>query len=99
MGTAEAPVIGDNVRGQDYTKVEFWPDLKRFDLEGLDDDFVALLSRRAYDLAGTVRGVTIRLNGDKIPVTNLLFVCQMFCHMCLRLCLSMSSNLHLDPAS
>ncbi|OQV25159.1 DNA topoisomerase 2 [Hypsibius exemplaris] len=55
MNKVEKEIIKRNSRNEDFTMVEFWPDLKRFDMEKLDDDFVALLSRRAYDLAGTVR--------------------------------------------
>ena len=57
-------------KGDDYTKVTFKPDFKRFGMEnGMDDDFEALVKRRVYDLAGTSK-VTVKLNGTKIKVTN-----------------------------
>jgi len=59
--------ISDSTK-DDYTKVVFQPDLKLFKMEELDDDIIGLMSRRAYDMAGTTRGVKVFLNGKKIPV-------------------------------
>ena len=36
----------------------------------LDKDIVALLSRRAYDLAGSCAGVKVYLNGERLPVSK-----------------------------
>ena len=69
----EPPVIkaisGDEL---DFTQVTFEPDLKKFKMSSLDDDTVALLSKRVYDLAGcTPASVSVHLNGKKIAkVTN-----------------------------
>lgn len=35
----------------DYTKVTFCPDLSKFEMEKLDNEIVALMSRRAYDVS------------------------------------------------
>ncbi|RXN12322.1 DNA topoisomerase 2-beta-like isoform X1 [Labeo rohita] len=56
--------------GEDYTCVTFQPDLAKFKMEKLDKDIVALLTRRAYDVAGSCRGVKVMLNGKKLPVTG-----------------------------
>ncbi|ODH47460.1 DNA topoisomerase 2 [Paracoccidioides brasiliensis] len=56
-------------KGQDYTKVTFTPDFKKFGMEGVDDDFEALVKRRVYDMAGTCK-VIVKLNGSRIPVRN-----------------------------
>lgn len=37
-------------------------------MERLDPDTVALLSRRAYDVAASTRGVKVFLNGKRIPI-------------------------------
>jgi DNA topoisomerase-2 len=59
----------DASKGDDYTKVTFVPDLEKFKMDdGLDDDIVGLLSRRALDVAGTLRGVRVFLNGQRLPV-------------------------------
>jgi DNA topoisomerase-2 len=37
-------------------------------MEKLDEDVVSLMSRRAYDVAASTRGVKVFLNGTRIPV-------------------------------
>lgn len=59
--------------GDDFTCVTFQPDLAKFKMEKLDKDIVALLTRRAYDVAGSCRGVKVMLNGKKLPVSHLSF--------------------------
>ncbi|XP_051992577.1 DNA topoisomerase 2-beta isoform X2 [Xyrauchen texanus] len=56
--------------GDDFTCVAFQPDLAKFKMEKLDKDIVALLTRRAYDVAGSCRGVKVLLNGKKLPVNG-----------------------------
>lgn len=58
-----------HVDGDDFTSVTFQPDLSKFNMQRLDKDFVALLTRRAYDIAGSCRGVKVMLNGKKLPVS------------------------------
>uniref|UniRef100_A0A8C3A1H5 DNA topoisomerase 2 n=1 Tax=Cyclopterus lumpus TaxID=8103 RepID=A0A8C3A1H5_CYCLU len=56
--------------GDDFTCVTFQPDLSKFQMEKLDKDLVALITRRAYDVAGSCKGVKVTLNGKKLPVTG-----------------------------
>ncbi|XP_054619787.1 DNA topoisomerase 2-beta isoform X3 [Dunckerocampus dactyliophorus] len=56
--------------GEDFTCVTFQPDLSKFKMEKLDKDTVALLTRRAYDVAGSCKGVKVTLNGKKLPVNG-----------------------------
>jgi DNA topoisomerase-2 len=65
MAKADEPKVTD-FSGTDFTCIAFSPDLPKFKMEKLDDDFVALLKRRAYDIAGVARGVNVTLNGDKL---------------------------------
>lgn len=60
------PFVGD-----DYTEITFYPDLKKFGMERLDPDIVALFTRRAYDIAASTAGVRVILNGSRIPVSSL----------------------------
>ena len=53
----------------DYTSIAYHPDLAKFKMEKLDDDTVALMTKRAYDVAGCVRGVNVHLNGKKLSVS------------------------------
>ncbi|PBC27663.1 DNA topoisomerase [Apis cerana cerana] len=56
MGSASEPRIKD-FSGEDFTKVIFSPDLSKFKMQSLDNDIIALMSRRAYDIAASTRGV------------------------------------------
>lgn len=69
MSEIGAPKISGDLQGDgnDFTKVTFEPDLKKFKMSCLDDDTVALLSKRVYDLAGCTRNdIKVHLNGKKI---------------------------------
>ncbi len=68
MTTADEPKIQD-FHGTDFTCVTYQPDLPKFHMEKLSDDMLALLKRRAYDIAGCSRGVSVVLNGEKLRVT------------------------------
>merc|ERR1711971_1123954 len=67
MGKADEPKVVD-FTGSDFTCITFSPDLPKFKMETLDEDFVALLKRRAYDIAGVARGVNVTLNGEKLKI-------------------------------
>jgi len=64
-------------KGEDYTKVTFKPDYAKFGMDGMDDDFEALVKRRVYDLAGTTK-VAVKLNGTRIPVRNFKKYMEMY---------------------
>ncbi|KAK2614052.1 hypothetical protein N8I77_000912 [Diaporthe amygdali] len=54
---------------KDFVRVTFKPDFKRFGMpDGIDDDTEALMYRRVYDLAGTVEGVKVHLNGEQLKL-------------------------------
>ncbi|XP_032456778.1 DNA topoisomerase 2 isoform X2 [Nasonia vitripennis] len=69
MGKASEAKIKE-FHGEDFTKVTFSPDLSKFKMEKLDEDVVALMSRRAYDIAASSRGVKVFLNGTRVPVKS-----------------------------
>jgi DNA topoisomerase-2 len=59
----------------DHTKITFRPDLKRFGMSIMDDDIIGLLSKRAYDIAGSMankegKKLRVFLNGNKVPVRD-----------------------------
>ena len=56
--------------GEEFTRVTFQPDLPKFGMEKLDPDMVAILSRRAFDIAASTRGVKVYLNGKRVPVNS-----------------------------
>ncbi|CAG9536423.1 unnamed protein product [Cercopithifilaria johnstoni] len=67
MSKDEEPKITSSSR-DDFTRVTFKPDLAKFKMTELDDDIVALMCRRAYDIAGSTSGVKVFLNNKQIPV-------------------------------
>jgi DNA topoisomerase-2 len=69
MSKMGKPKITTN-KSSDFTRVTFTPDFKKFGMDSMDDDLEALFKRRVYDLAGTLRGVTVYLNGDRIKANN-----------------------------
>ncbi|KAK9502922.1 hypothetical protein O3M35_011604 [Rhynocoris fuscipes] len=69
MSVAEDVKIKDS-SSHDYTKVVFSPDLSKFKMDKLDKDIVDLMSRRAYDVAASTRGVKVYLNDSVLPVKS-----------------------------
>ena len=69
MTKVSKAVITSN-NGDDFTKVTFAPDFRRFGMVGIDDDFEALVKRRVYDIAGTIRGLKVYLNGCMIKLKD-----------------------------
>ncbi|KAB5554648.1 DNA topoisomerase [Coniochaeta sp. 2T2.1] len=54
---------------QDFVRVTFKPDYAKFGMpDGIDDDLEALLTRRVYDMAGTVRAVKVYLNDELLKI-------------------------------
>ncbi|KAK4125939.1 type II DNA topoisomerase [Parathielavia appendiculata] len=77
MSKKEKAKITSN-KSSDFVKVTFLPDYKRFGMEnGIDDDLEALIYRRVYDMAGTVSGVKVWLNGEHLKV-NFKSYCEMY---------------------
>lgn len=69
MSKSDACKITDYKDAKDYVKITFSPDLERFQMLGLDDDIVSLLTKRVYDIAGCC-GVKVWLNGQKLPISD-----------------------------
>ena len=66
MKTISAPVI-TSCSTKPYTKITFYPDLKRFKMDKLDDDILALMYKRVYDLTAiTDKSVSVFLNDEKL---------------------------------
>jgi len=72
MEKSSDPAIKE-IKTNDYTKVTFSPDLAKFRMTCLDKDIVDLMSRRAYDIAASTRGVKVFLNGKLLPVSVMNF--------------------------
>jgi DNA topoisomerase-2 len=68
MGKIGKAKITKNSKGEEYTRVTFRPDLKRFGMDSIDEDTVALLKKRVYDMAGTVKDVKVYLDDERLKV-------------------------------
>lgn len=66
MSDASEPII-NTTSSTDFTRVTFYPDLKRFGMSELTDDVISIMLRRAYDICGTLTGVNVYLNDEKLP--------------------------------
>lgn len=54
-----------------YTDITFKPDLSKFGINELTDDFISLIKRRSYDIAATTpKNVNVYFNEEKILVKN-----------------------------
>jgi DNA topoisomerase-2 len=60
--------------GEDFTSITFYPDLKRFKMTELDQDIVALFTKRVYDIAGTIKAngprLHVSVNNSRIEAKN-----------------------------
>lgn len=79
MQVTEEPTITENAKGQDFTCVTFYPDLKKFKMNGLDEDTVSLFTKRAYDMAGVSDPkVKVYINNKRIEIKNFSEYCDLY---------------------
>lgn len=57
-------------RDKDYTKVTFKPDFHKLNMTEINDDTLAVLTKRVYDLTGSLPGVKVFLNKDLIKIKS-----------------------------
>ncbi|THH09412.1 hypothetical protein EW145_g2021 [Phellinidium pouzarii] len=62
----------------EFTRVTFKPDLARFGMDSIDEDTLALLKKRVYDMAGTVRNIKVFLNDKRIMIKNFKQYVEMY---------------------
>lgn len=68
MSEISGPLISD-YKGKNFTKITFWPDLKRFGMISLEKDIIDLMTKRVYDIAGlSPSSVEVTLNKKLVPV-------------------------------
>ena len=61
----------EKYRKEPYTKITFIPDYKRFGIAGISDDMIALMKKRAYDVAVWTAGlVTVYLNDEVLNCSS-----------------------------
>lgn len=70
MRDTKEPKITDTKLTKGYTKITYFPDFKRFGIEGYTDDIINLYTKYVIDAAMLTK-VKIYLNGNLIPVNDL----------------------------
>ena len=81
MATKSSPKITTCKASENWTCVSFRPDLAKFGMSELEDDTVALMRKRIYDLAGVLgKGVKASLQEwhileDRVPEDVLIWRC------------------------
>lgn len=69
MALKGEPSITKCKKTDNWTRVTFKPDLKKFNMEELEDDIVALMTKRVYDVAGCIgKGCKVYLNGEQLKI-------------------------------
>jgi len=70
MMTRHEPEITKVKAKEDWTKITFAPDFAKFGMRELDDDTLALMCKRVYDIAGCNSAIKVKLNGKLIPMKS-----------------------------
>lgn len=79
MSKKDKPKITKNTGGkQEYTSITFKPELSRFRMDRIDEDIEALMMKRVYDMAGTVKDIKVMLNGERLKVKNFKQYVEMY---------------------
>lgn len=68
----------DSSKDDDYTKITFKPDFRKFGMDKMDEDFEALVKRRVYDMAGTCTGIKVYLNNERIKIKKFKEYMEMY---------------------
>ncbi|CAG8622241.1 2429_t:CDS:10, partial [Paraglomus occultum] len=72
------PKLNAANKKEDFTRITFKPDLSKFGMTEIDADTEALLIKRVYDLAGSVKNIKVFLNGERIIVKNFKQYCELY---------------------
>lgn len=78
MGTKGKPKITKSAGAKDFTCITFKPDFARFKMERIDDDMEALMMKRVYDMAGTIRDIKVFLNGERLKIKGFKQYVEMY---------------------
>ncbi|KAK6036352.1 hypothetical protein COOONC_26143 [Cooperia oncophora] len=70
MRNFDEPMIIEDSKAVDGTRITFRPDFAKFGVAGLDDAICRMFRKRTYDVAGTLRNVTVYYNGELLEVPS-----------------------------
>ena len=70
LSVKEKPII-TKYKKDPYTQITFIPDYKKFGMETISEDMMALIKKRSYDIVATTNGkIDVSFNGEKISVKD-----------------------------
>ena len=79
MNKINPPEIKSNSSKTGYFKFTFWPDFKRFGIDGFSDDFVSIIEKRAYDAcACTPESVKVFFNEQELKYKSFKKYIELF---------------------
>ncbi|CAD6888959.1 unnamed protein product [Tilletia controversa] len=70
MSQRDKPKVLANPKKVEFTSITFKPDFERFKMSTIDDDIEALMMKRVYDMAGTIKDVKVSLNGKRLAIKD-----------------------------
>eukprot|EP01116_Phalansterium_solitarium_P015953 TRINITY_DN3599_c0_g1_i1.p1 TRINITY_DN3599_c0_g1~~TRINITY_DN3599_c0_g1_i1.p1 ORF type:complete len:1533 (-),score=573.08 TRINITY_DN3599_c0_g1_i1:16-4614(-) len=65
LSKRDSPLVKSDSR-KSFTRITFKPDFARFGMDGFDEDFLALVRKRVYDVAGCNSSLKVYLNGARL---------------------------------
>ena len=68
MSIIKKPEIKLNSKKQ-FTKITYYPDFKKFNSNGLTDDMINIMRKRAHDIASCVKNASVYFNDEKLKYT------------------------------
>ena len=78
MSVTEKPKITSYSKKDEYTMITFKPDFQKFNMTQFNDDIIALLKKRVYDMAGCVKDVKVFLNNERLKIKNFKEYMQLY---------------------
>ncbi|KAK0554735.1 DNA topoisomerase 2 [Tilletia horrida] len=78
MSQRDKPKVTANPKKAEYTSITFKPDFARFKMTDIDADIEALMKKRVFDMAGTIKDVKVLLNGERLKIKNFKSYVEMY---------------------
>ena len=78
MSITENPKLTSYSKKEEYTMIAFKQDFREFNMSQFDDDIIALLKKRVYDMVGCVKDVKVFLNNERLKLKNFKEYMQLY---------------------
>ncbi|KIM47986.1 hypothetical protein M413DRAFT_22556 [Hebeloma cylindrosporum] len=78
MSKCGKPKITKGLKNEEFTRITFKPDLKRFGMARIDEDTASLLRKRVYDMAGITKDVKVYLNDERLKIKTFKQYVEMY---------------------